>query len=559
MPATTERQKRHITLNDAAAKLNVSVATIRNWIKTGYLSTNTKNLIETESLARFELNVAGVEKLKRRANKSLLDTHDHRELQAEFQQRINRLDNTELDTVGHEYEQALSNSYRNREGIYYTPQRVVDDFFDHPLQINNDTTFLDPCCGSGNFVLKAIDQGINPSNVYGYDIDPVAVELCRTRIRNLTGVIPENIVCADFLQQTMDGNYQQGFDIIYTNPPWGKKIPADIKRALGRQLGSNLGAAYGHKRSLDTSSLFFYACLERLNDDGFIGFLMPDAFFNIAAFADARKVLLDCQLVRITDYGKPFKSLLTGASGFIACKCSTPNDQHWIECRSGNQQHQRLQSSFRTNPKTIINHQVNASTAELIEHLYSGSHISLKTHATWALGIVTGNNRKHLANNPDEDRIPVHRGTDISDTGLAAATHFVTKDFKQLQQVASSDIYNAKEKIVYRFISSNLCFYCDTQQSVFLNSANMFVLEPTFALNHRQLTWLLNSKLMNWLFQNLFNTHKVLRSDLESLPIFYEYFSNNDEYTEEGLHNYLGIEYLEGNYRLVNANRETNT
>ena len=147
--------------------------------------------------------------------------------------------------------------------------------------------------------------------------------------------------------------------------------------------------------------------------------------------------------------------------------------------------------------------------------------------------------------------IPVHKGCDISAAGLAAATHFMTKDFSQFQQVASGDIYNANEKIVYKFISNNLCFYFDTCQSVFLNSANMFVLDRSFPVDHSQLVWLMNTDLMNWLFKNLFATHKVLRSDLELLPVFHEYLSGNAKYSEAGLQHYLGIEQVNGSYKLA--------
>jgi site-specific DNA-methyltransferase (adenine-specific) len=81
-------------------------------------------------------------------------------------------------------------------------------------------------------------------------------------------------------------------------------------------------------------------------------------------------------------------------------------------------------------------------------------------------------------------------------------------------------MFQATEKLVYRFISSELVFYCDTHQRYILNSANMLVLNEDFPLTSKQLAQLMNSPLTNWLFKRLFNTHKVLKSDLELLPIF---------------------------------------
>ena len=81
------------------------------------------------------------------------------------------------------------------------------------------------------------------------------------------------------------------------------------------------------------------------------------------------------------------------------------------------------------------------------------------------------------------------------------------------------DLLCAPVKLVYRFISSSLVFYCDTQQRYFLNSANMLVLDDDFPLSAAKLADVMNSKLSNWLFKQLFNTHKILRSDLEILPV----------------------------------------
>jgi site-specific DNA-methyltransferase (adenine-specific) len=39
-------------------------------------------------------------------------------------------------------------------------------------------------------------------------------------------------------------------------------------------------------------------------------------------------------------------------------------------------------------------------------------------------------------------------------------------------------------------------------------------------LGAKQLAEIMNSDLTNWLFKQLFHTHKVLRGDLEVLPIF---------------------------------------
>jgi site-specific DNA-methyltransferase (adenine-specific) len=131
------------------------------------------------------------------------------------------------------------------------------------------------------------------------------------------------------------------------------------------------------------------------------------------------------------------------------------------------------------------------------------------------LGIVTGNNATRCKRSRRGGLKAVYRGKDILPGRLSPAKLYINpKDFPRYQQMASMEMLHAPVKLIYRFISSDLVFYCDTRQRYILNSANMLVLDDTFPLSANQLTGLMNSPLTNWLFRQLFHTHKVLRGDL---------------------------------------------
>lgn len=70
-----------VCIEDAASELGVSTATVRNWLKTGYLRADRVGSILRDSIQEFQTTVAGVEKLNKRANKSLLDSHNHTDFQ----------------------------------------------------------------------------------------------------------------------------------------------------------------------------------------------------------------------------------------------------------------------------------------------------------------------------------------------------------------------------------------------------------------------------------------------------------------------------------------------
>ncbi|WP_456070234.1 N-6 DNA methylase, partial [Haemophilus paraphrohaemolyticus] len=168
-------QNNAFTIAETAEFFSVSTATIRNWVKAGYLSLIEKGKIDKQSVFEFKANKLGKEKLTSRANKSQKDSHNHQELTQFILQEI---ESNNIAYLGKRYEESLSDSYRNKEGIYYTPEEIVNDL----LNIKGDLstkTFLDPCCGSGNFIMRTIELGVKPENIYGIDIDPVAVEITK--------------------------------------------------------------------------------------------------------------------------------------------------------------------------------------------------------------------------------------------------------------------------------------------------------------------------------------------------------------------------------------------
>lgn len=535
-----------ISIDEAAISAKVSTATIRNWIKTGYLNIESKGFVGRDALTNFLDGLEGAKKLTGRANKSRKDSHDHEMLATDFTKLLSD-PNLDLLALSDHYEVSLSESFRNKEGIYYTPQYVVENIFDFTHIDIANLTFLDPCCGSGNFIMRALDLGFSPQNVYGYDTDPIAVELTKRRIYSKTGCITNNVLHADFLAESLNNGSKQ-VDVVYTNPPWGKKLDKDEKLKFSKALDAD--------GSVDTCSLFLFACLKRLKKNGELGLLLPDSFFNIATFESARVRSLALQVKKLIDYDRPFKGLLTKAFAIVLKNSPAEKPESVVLCKSNNDTFFRNLSSFTANPKSIINFQTNPAAAAVIEHLFAVPHITLRGSAKWGLGIVTGNNEKYSKSTYAEGYIPVFRGTDISKEGLASPACYIPSDFSLYQQVAPIELYRAPVKLIYKFISSTLCFYCDTKQRFVLNSVNMLVPNNSLPISPSQLCNLLNSEVINWVFSNIYKTHKILRGDLESMPIHAEYFLKNPEFSEDSYLAFLSLERDgRGAYRVKEEDR----
>lgn len=509
-------------MNEVAELFHVAPVTVFNWVKEGILELDEARLVTEESIERFKRQCAGKKKLHARANKQLKDGFDNIEVYKTIQKALS--EDQFDDALGDRYESMLSESFKNREGIFYTPMPIVEDMMSD-VEIDANTLFLDPCCGSGNFLVQALEKGVVPENLYGFDTDPNAVMIARRRIKALTGCDAPHVVCADFFQACP--NLNLSFDLIFTNPPWGKKL-SQAQRA-------DFAKRYQAGSSTDTCSLFLFPILSVLKSGGVTGMLMPDSFFKIAAFENARKTVLQQTILQIKDYGKPFKNMYSAVS--LVLKQGGNVDHNMVKCCFNHLEYLRSQQSFMVMPRHNFNYWTKPEEMLMVEDFLRKPYLTLKGSATWSLGIVTGNNTGMCKRSQKKGYKAVYRGKDVFPGRLAAASLFLNPDdFPRYQQMASIALLRAPVKLVYRFISSSLVFYCDTQQRYFLNSANMLVLDEEFPLSAKQLTDVMNSPLTNWLFKQLFNTHKVLRSDLEMLPVI----------TDSALHRRFNLFYFGG-------------
>jgi site-specific DNA-methyltransferase (adenine-specific) len=241
----------------------------------------------------------------------------------------------------------------------------------------------------------------------------------------------------------------------------------------------------------------------------------------VATYEDARVSALSFQIERLSHYGRPFKGLLVGAVGMVLIKSDSKKGRA-IACMYENTFFTRHEASFRKNPKSIFNISCTREDAEVIDYVYSIPHVTLRRQARWGLGIVTGNNKKFFETRFREGLMPVYKGSDITKSGLLPPSIYIPKDMSLYQQVAPIDLYEASEKLIYKFISSNLCFFHDKCSRFVVNSANILITEEQFPVSMELLCSFFNSEFVNWMFGKIFNTHKILRGDLELLPIHHQ-------------------------------------
>ena len=157
---------------------------------------------------------------------------------------------------------------------------------------------------------------------------------------------------------------------------------------------------------------------------------------------------------------------------------------------------------------------VSESDNKILDKLYCEKSMKLPITTKFALGIVTGNNKKYVHNKQREDEEPIFRGKDINPYKLKTPKSFIKFIPKIFQQVAPEKVYRSK-KIIYKFISDKIVCAID-DASLVLNSANI-IISHEYPLEI--LVCLFNSPIYTFIFQKKFKSKKLLRQHFQDFPL----------------------------------------
>lgn len=287
---------------------------------------------------------------------------------------IYNLSTTSDDVKGIAFEKFLGKTFRGELGQFFTPRTIVD-FMVSVLDPQEGELVCDPCCGSGGFLIKAfeyvrekIEKDIEQqkedikAQFYGDEYDKmsdkkkqeVETEVSQTfsylneelninnekgRLRSLsfdcifgTDANPRMARTAKMNMimhgdghggvhhhdglLNVNGIFENRFDVILTNPPFGARVEKDLKiseadkftdeakieeykelygkeeyeRALS-QVNDNVGKSLLSLYKIDSSLtevLFIERCLNLLKPGGRMGIVLPEGVLNNTNLQKAR-------------------------------------------------------------------------------------------------------------------------------------------------------------------------------------------------------------------------------------------------------------------------------
>ena len=419
------------------------------------------------------------------------------------------------DSLGFVYISLQDIGQRKSSGAYYTPEKVVNELIDRLYENDPNLkakTICDPCCGTGNFLLSLGVKGIDYSNLYGQDIDPISVFLSRI---NIALMAPE-ISALDIRSRIIIGNtyfetFTQKFDIIVGNPPWG----SDFSEADALQCRRVFKTAIG--KSIESYDLFVEKALSMLKHKGVLAFVLPEAILSVAAHDTVRRLIIDSCSFRFISYlgnvfsGVQCPSIILGITPddkktVVGCKVSTGNNTFVI-------------SKPRAFSDGMLSLNVSDQENQCLDAISNIKNATyLKGKAKFALGIVTGNNKEYISTEKKDDNEIILKGSDIQRYSMTPSGNYIRFVPESFQQVAPVEMYRAKEKLLYRFISEVPVFTYDDRQTLSLNSCNI-VIPDIDGLEMKYILAILNSSVAAYFISKKFNSVKLLRSHIEQMPI----------------------------------------
>lgn len=230
------------------------------------------------------------------------------------------LSKTDLDSKGRAFETFMGSFFRGDFGQYFTPRAIVKFIVD-VLPITHDSLVLDTSCGSGGFLLHALDKVRQEANEFYPDFETspqearnhfshwhdfaekklfgieINEQIARTAKMNMiihddghTNVIASDGLLSDdaIQQRTRNQGFKYNrFDFIITNPPFGSTVRQSEQSYMKNYSFAQKESDWlidsnktSPRENQSTEVLFIEQCHKFLAENGYLAIVVPDGILT---------------------------------------------------------------------------------------------------------------------------------------------------------------------------------------------------------------------------------------------------------------------------------------
>jgi len=485
----------------------------------------------------------------------------------------------------------IGKTKRKKHGIYYTPTFVVDYIVKSALGPVLDRCktihdlkkikVLDPACGSGSFLVKALEMindkykklgakgdgftkiQIVTENIYGVDIDEQAVEIARLNL--LLNVLNKQIKLPLLSNNIKNGNSlifgtdkdlkkyfgknfkekkpfnwkeefpsvfkQGGFDVIIGNPPWVESRKLEKRDKEYFKYKYNVAT-----KQYDLFSIFIEKGISVLKNESPLGFIVPNRYITNLDYGDFRKFLLEnCKLLQIIDVGEGiFEGVQMPASIIILQKSKDTKDHQVIISEKINEaKHMKKQKEFLENKNFEFTIYENQKSLKVIKKVEANSELFGNIVNNYR-GVEIGKRSKLISAVKTKDNsAPFLVGEDL-DRYRIKNIHYLKLSSENVDY-KDSNIYIGN-KILVRKTGLGIKAYLDKEDLCVIQVIYIFKLKNNLG-KYKEAYFLaiLNSNLMNFYYFNRYGERDrkvfphLTQGKILQLPIHKIDFSKSTE------------------------------
>lgn len=216
------------------------------------------------------------------------------------------------------------------------------------LEELKDLTIIDPACGSGAFLVQALESlhrrydasnnaiaqisgavpmfGINSvilrNNLYGTDLLHESVEIAKLSLWLRTAAKDEKLASLDGNLIESDGLREGArdgtFNLVIGNPPWGAELQGWAPKEAEKRFPNS-----GQEK--DTFAFFIQRAGELLEPGGVLAFVLPNSWLTVAGYEPLRRwILSHFEVLEVVNTWLLFHDVNTDTCLLVARKRSKP-------------------------------------------------------------------------------------------------------------------------------------------------------------------------------------------------------------------------------------------
>lgn len=316
-----------------------------------------------------------------------------------------------------------------------------------------------------------------------------------------------------------------GFDVVVGNPPY---VVVKGGRYTGFEESKPVIDYYKSKfRYLQQQINIYVAFLEMsyhiLKPNGMCGMIIPNTLLTNDYCEGIRQYFLDnSKIMILNNEGQVFEGAVVEGLIFVYQKSKSRNSEILTKFSSRiNSINQNI--FYKLYRKRFLIH-LSDITTKLIDKILIHAKKLNELCEVWR-GLTTGNDKKFLGKRAINKKYKrIIQGKQVSRYFLESDELFVNYEPTLLDRARPSRIFEVKEKLISKFVGTDLEFAYDNQGLYVINTACIVFPLTNTSEEIKYILGILNSKLLNYYFKNIFTDYRdafpIIKSGhLEQLPI----------------------------------------